>query len=128
MNIEELIAFEKRKFDRSVETLNQCNGLEDLLSHVTHKTIFCKDVATFYECMTVLHRVSDKHGKYTLSHYYTHGSSGLAICYRFEAGFELMLYCTDGESALEVVSGGRCKFVEKTEVKKSVVCDIGEGK
>ena len=61
---------------------------------------------------------------YTLDSYFESGGS-LALRYKFGT-FNLLLYCSDTASALEIISKGKCHIVSTQQPSKSVVCNVEE--
>ena len=77
---------------------------------------------TYEEMMAVLHRLRSECGNYELD-YYRENTGTLSIRYKFEE-FDVVLYCTDLESALDTISKGKCKLEKSLYASVEVVCAI----
>jgi len=79
---------------------------------------------TYKENLSILSRIRASNGNYTLDSYFESGGS-LALRYKFDT-FNLLLYCSDTASALEIISKGKCHIVSTQQPSKSVVCNVEE--
>lgn len=121
MKISEEINKMKDQYDRDIRLLSLLIAVEHLITHVTSGVIYTIDT-TYEEIKNTLHTFSSIYGKYTMMYYYINNGR-LAILYKFD-NFELQIFCTDVENALNKVGGGKCRIEETTETVKHVVCDI----
>lgn len=80
---------------------------------------------TYENNMQTLRRLRNALGEVELDSYYVSASGcELALSYRTPTEFDINMFCTDLENALERVSGGKCKLNEttQTETIREVVC------
>tara|TARA_R100001244_G_scaffold121651_6_gene91278 strand:- start:128 stop:559 length:432 start_codon:yes stop_codon:yes gene_type:complete len=80
---------------------------------------------TYKENLSILSRIRASNGNYTLDSYFESGGS-LALRYKFDT-FNLLLYCSDTASALEIISKGKCHIVSTQQSpQQMVVCNVEE--
>ena len=129
LDINLAISEEIERHNKALDTIRKCVGFEEVVSRVSETDVWCFGVKLFSECKETLSMFSRKHGKYKVSSYYMSGSVTLAIVYTFDSGFDLVFLCSDVDTALKALGNGKCRIVEKTETRKSIVCDLegGEG-
>jgi hypothetical protein len=121
LNIETVKEAAKAKYNKTLETLKECEGFEKDVSFVDGSDIFFR-IKKYEECIELLHKFA-KGRKYKLSHYYYNGSYNLAITYNFGT-FDVVFYCNEPEKAIESLGGGKCRTVIKTTENKQIICDL----
>ena len=122
MNIEEIKARVQRRYDRQISILEslpntiEFDGMDDIRMQLPN--------ATYEENVETLHTLRQNCGNYKLIAYYACGTL-LAVIYSF-GDFQIIMYYTDRDSALDTISKGKCRIVVNEETRKTedVVCEL----
>jgi len=113
-------------YERRLAIIEKCKGIEKYIAFVDAPHIYTCDYS-YDDCAKVLHDISTTLGlKYKLYDYYCSCGYGnlLYIRYVFADDVFVILGCNEIDKALKKLSKGKCKIVESTETKKSIVCDV----
>jgi hypothetical protein len=120
----ELEKKERDILETKIKTLEELpSGLPIQLLNVAsngNTNVFLESM-TYKENLSILSRIRASNGNYTLDSYFESGGS-LALRYKFDT-FNLLLYCSDAEAALEIISKGKCHLESTQQSSQSVVCN-----
>ena len=105
--------------DEAVRVLQRAllhiDGLpEDVNGHYGNSAIFMRDSKTLKQVTDQLTLFRKLNGNYKVEGYAMYGSSKLQVTYLFGNGVTVHFYVEDYESALNILSDGKCKIIRET--------------
>lgn len=114
-----------KHYEKRLAIIEKLKGIE---KYIDYLSLFSNDIYTHYytyeEYVQTLRKISAtlKVKRELLQYYCSVTGEVLMINYRF-GNFEIIFRCSETEKALKKLGKGKCKIVENTETKKSIVCN-----